>query len=92
MLGKNVMSAGRTRPNPTNKRRLRSINEHFKKDSNAYGQAQSFCNSLVSCHAPEMRVKIVLDRDTYFHYVILAQARIQAAFNWTPACAGVTIV
>jgi hypothetical protein len=39
-----------------------------------------------------MRVKIVLDRGTYFHWVILAQARIQAAFNWTPACAGVKIV
>jgi hypothetical protein len=39
-----------------------------------------------------MRVKIVLDRDPNFHWVILAQARIQAAFNWTPACAGVTIV
>jgi hypothetical protein len=39
-----------------------------------------------------MRVKIVLDRGTYFHWVILAQARIRAAFNWTPACAGVTII
>jgi hypothetical protein len=38
------------------------------------------------------RVKILLDRDPYFHWVILAQTRIQAAFNWTPACAGVTIV
>jgi hypothetical protein len=36
--------------------------------------------------------KILLDRDPYFHWVILAQTRIQAAFNWTPACAGVTIV
>ena len=45
-----------------------------------------------SCHVPEMRAKILLDRGTYFHWVIPAQARIQAAFNWTPAWAGVTIV
>jgi hypothetical protein len=32
---KNVMSAGKTRQNPTKKRSLCDINEHFEKDFNA---------------------------------------------------------
>jgi hypothetical protein len=34
-LLKNVMSAGKTRQNPTKKRSLCVINEHFKEDYNA---------------------------------------------------------
>ncbi len=41
---------------------------------------------------PEILSKIILSPDACYSPVIPAQAGIQAYLNWTPACAGVTII
>jgi hypothetical protein len=46
---KNVMSAGKTRQNPTKKRSLCVINEHFEEDFNAALSSAIFFNSLLEC-------------------------------------------
>jgi hypothetical protein len=53
--------------------------------------AGSRSHNQVKLLFPDNR-KIILSAEALYPFVIPAQAGIQASLNWTPACAGVTII